>query len=110
MRTILLLLSCLAATGNTFAATEVRVDFTLNTTAANGAPLQQNRYYYLYRPDNLPKTTPVPVILVMEAAVPTGYFHRKADQAGFVEVGVELERFGLEHGYGPGQLVDRVPR
>jgi poly(3-hydroxybutyrate) depolymerase len=86
MRTILLLLSCLAATGNTFAATEVRVDFTLNTTAANGAPLQQNRYYYLYRPDNLPKTTPVPVILVMEAAVPTGYFHRKADQAGFVVV------------------------
>jgi poly(3-hydroxybutyrate) depolymerase len=86
MRTILLLLSCLAATGNTFAATEVRVDFTLNTTAANGAPLQQNRYYYLYRPDNLPKTTPVPVILVMEAAVPTGYFHRKADQAGFVVI------------------------
>jgi poly(3-hydroxybutyrate) depolymerase len=86
MRTALLLLCCLTQAGEALAASDVRVDFVLHTTSLDGAPLQQNRYYYVYRPDNLAKTTPVPVILVMEAAVPTGFFHRKADQAGFVVV------------------------
>ena len=86
MRTALLLSGCLALAGDALAATDVRVSFTLNTTAANGAPLQQSRYYYLYRPDDLSKTTPVPMILVMEAGGPAGFLHRKADQAGFVVV------------------------
>jgi poly(3-hydroxybutyrate) depolymerase len=86
MRTALLLISCLTLAGDGLAATDVRVDFTLNTTAANGAPLQQSRYYYLYRPDNLSKAAPVPMILVMEAGGPAGFFHRKADQAGFLVV------------------------
>ena len=64
----------------------MRVGFTLNTTGANGAPLQESRYYYLYRPDNLSKTTPVPMILVMEAGGPAGFLHRKAGQAGFLVV------------------------
>jgi poly(3-hydroxybutyrate) depolymerase len=67
------------------AATDVRVNFTLNTTDPYGAPLKQNRFYWVYRPDNLSKTTPVPMILVMDGGVST-YFHRKADQAGFVVV------------------------
>jgi poly(3-hydroxybutyrate) depolymerase len=58
----------------------------LNTTGANGAPLQQSRYYYLYRPDNLSKTTPVPMVLVTDGNGPAGYLHRKADQAGFLVV------------------------
>jgi poly(3-hydroxybutyrate) depolymerase len=81
-----LLLFCCGLISEGFAAPDVRVNFILKTTGADGAPLQQNRYYYVYRPDNLAKTTPVPVILVMEAATPTGFFHRKADQAGFVVV------------------------
>ena len=60
MRTAALFLCSLTLAGTGLAATEVRVDFTLNTTAVNGAPLRQSRYYYLYRPDNLSKATPVP--------------------------------------------------
>ena len=88
MRTALLLLCFVILAGNGFAATDVRVDFTLNTTDAYGAPLQQKRYYYIYRPDNLPKTTPVPMILVMDAGGggAATFFHRKADQAGLVVV------------------------
>lgn len=72
-----------------FAATDVRVDFTLNTADPYGAPLQQHRYYYVYRPDNLPKANPVPIILVLEASPNSGpatFFHSRADQAGFVVV------------------------
>ena len=87
MRPTILLygLACCAAG---LAATDVRVNFTLNTTDAYGAPLQQSRYYFVYRPDNLPKTAPVPMILVMDAGSGTAatFFHRKADQAGFVVV------------------------
>lgn len=70
------------------AATDVRVDFTLDTADAYGAPLREQRYYYVYRPDNLPRTAPVPMVLVMEAGggAPATFFHRKANQAGFVVV------------------------
>ena len=67
------------------AATDVHVAFTLATADTYGAPLTENRDYYVYRPDNLPKTTPVPMVLVMEGAAAT-FFHRKADQNGFVVV------------------------
>ena len=75
--------------GHALAATDVRVDFTLNTTDEDGAPLTESRYYYLYRPDNLPKTTPIPMILAMEASAgsgPAGFFHSRADKGGFVVV------------------------
>ncbi len=65
------------------AATDVRFNFTLNTADPYGAPLQQSRYYWLYRPDNLPKSTPVPLIVFLDGSAPA-IFHRKADQAGFV--------------------------
>src|ERR1039458_2785148 len=86
MRTVLLLLCGLAQAGIGFAATDVRVSFTLNTTGANGAPLQENRIYFLYRPDNLSKTTPVPMVLVTDGNGPAAYLHRKADQADFLVV------------------------
>jgi len=76
-----------AFTVSAFAAKDVRVDFKLNTTDAYNAPIQQSRYYYVYRPDNLSISTPVPMVLVMEASPnsgPAGFFHRKADQAGFI--------------------------
>ena len=77
-----------AAAGDAFAATDVKVTFTLNTTDADGDPLVENRYYWIYRPDNLPKTTPVPMILCMSSGGddPMTFFHRMADQAGFVLV------------------------
>ena len=80
---LFLLSSILTAPG--FAATDVRVNFTLNTTDAYGAPIRQNRFYFVYRPDNLPKTSPVPMILVMDGGV-APFWHRKADEAGFVVV------------------------
>ena len=83
MRKALLLLCFVVLASDAFAATDVRIDFTLNTTDAYGAAIQQNRYYYIYRPDNLSRSTPVPVILAMDDGV---LFHRKADQAGFVLV------------------------
>jgi len=67
-----------------FAATDVRVNFTLNTTDADGAPTQQQRYYYVYRPDDLRRTSPVPMVLVTLGG--GAMFHRKADQAGFIVV------------------------
>jgi poly(3-hydroxybutyrate) depolymerase len=89
MKTALLFLPVIVFAAGTFAATDVRVSFTLNTTDENGAPLTESRYYYVYRPDGLSKTTSVPMILVMEASPgggPAGFLHRKADQAGFVVV------------------------
>jgi poly(3-hydroxybutyrate) depolymerase len=89
MKTALLFLSLAVFATDALAATAVRVDFTLNTTDENGAPLTESRYYHVYRPDGLSKTTPVPMILVMEAGPasgPAGFLHRKADQAGFVVV------------------------
>lgn len=86
MRTALLLLCLGFLASDGFAATDVRVDFTLDTTDAYGTPVQQRRYYYIYRPDNLPKTTPVPMVLVMTGSGAAGFLHRKADQAGFVVV------------------------
>jgi poly(3-hydroxybutyrate) depolymerase len=87
MKTILAILALLA--GNTLAATAVKVNFTLNTTDAQGAPLTENRYYHVYRPDGFPRTTPLPMILILEhgpgqAANPT--FNAKAAQVGLVIV------------------------
>ena len=66
-------------------AADILVRFTLNTTDAYGAPLQQKRFYWVYRPDDLPRTTPAPMVFAMDGGKP-GMFHRKADQAGFVAV------------------------
>ncbi len=84
-----LFLAAAVFAGEARGATDVRVDFTLNTTDAAGAPLVESRYYYVYRPDLLSKTTPAPMVLVMDASPgggAAGFFHRKADQAGFVVV------------------------
>ena len=85
-----LLLTGLSVTTSAFAATDVRNAFTLNSTDAYGTPVVQSRSYFVYRPDNLPRTASVPMVLVMDAAPSTGagggFFHRKADQAGFLVV------------------------
>src|SRR5215472_6532036 len=81
IRSLLWLLSALPAV----AASDVRFNFTLNTTDAYGAPLKQNRTYMVYRPDNLPKTTPVPMILLMDGSA-EAVFRNKADHAGLVLV------------------------
>jgi poly(3-hydroxybutyrate) depolymerase len=89
MKTVLWFLSLLVCVSSARAATDVRVTFTLNTTDEDGAPLTENRSYYLYRPDGLSKAVPVPMVLVMEASPnggPAGFFHRKADQGGFLVV------------------------
>jgi poly(3-hydroxybutyrate) depolymerase len=90
MRRVLLILPLAVCVTGIFAATDVRVDFTLHTTDENGGPLTESRYYYIYRPDGLSKATPVPVVLFMTAelgnAGPVGYFHRQAGQAGFISV------------------------
>lgn len=90
----LLLISLCATALRLAAATDVKVDFTLNTTDENGAPIQQARTYYVYRPDNLSRANPVPMVLVMDAAPSTsaggGFFHRKADQAGFLVISCEF--------------------
>jgi poly(3-hydroxybutyrate) depolymerase len=70
---------------NVLAATDVRINFTLHTTDENGAPITENRFYYVYRPDGLSKATPVPMVLVMDSS-PATFLHRKADQAGFLVV------------------------
>jgi poly(3-hydroxybutyrate) depolymerase len=86
-RPALALLFCCAliSARDACAATDVHVTFTLATADPYGAPLTESRDYFLYRPDNLPKAAPVPMVLVMEGAAAT-FFHRKADQAGFVVV------------------------
>lgn len=85
-----LLLAGLAGAAGAVAATDVRSDFTLNSTDAYGAPVVQSRFYFVYRPANLARTALVPMVLVMDAAPSTsaggGFFHRKADQAGFLVV------------------------
>ena len=85
----MLWLSVLALAADGIAATDVKVNFTLNTTDAYGVPIQEQRYYYLYRPDNLPRTNPLPMVLFMEdtpASPPASSFHRIADQAGFLMI------------------------
>lgn len=89
MKTVFWFLSLVVCVTSALAATDVRVNFTLNTTDENGAPIAESRYYYVYRPDGLSTRTPVPMVLVMEAVAnngPAGFFHRKANQAGFVVV------------------------
>lgn len=89
MKTVLVFLTLVVGATSAWAATDVRVDFTLNTLDRTGVPVTQSRYYYVYRPDGLSKATPVPMILHMECVANEGaatWLHRKADQAGFVVV------------------------
>src|SRR5690349_2101780 len=90
-----LLLCNFALSLEVFAATDVRVNFTLNTTDETGAPIAESRNYFVYRPDNLSKATPAPMVLVMEGGAAT-QFHRKADQAGFVVVSCTFTGNSLE--------------
>lgn len=65
------------------------MNFTLHTTDPNGSPLTQSRTYYVYRPDNLPLTTPRPMLLSFGALFSPGanpYFDAKATAMGFVVV------------------------
>lgn len=94
---ILLMLSMLVCGGNAFAdgkATLSEVTFALSTTDADGNPITQTRHYMLYRPANLPLTTPVPMVLVMECRggdYPATFFNAAADQAGFVVVSCAIQ-------------------
>ncbi len=81
------LLAVLAA--HAFAATDVRMDFMLDTTDLYGNPVQQHRYYYVYRPDGLANAKPVPMVLVPEASPASGpatFFRDTARSAGFIIV------------------------
>lgn len=89
MKTVLSLVAVLVCATGARAATDVRVNFTLNTTDENGAPVTESRFYYVYRPDGLSRAAPVPMVLRMECVAnenPATFLHRKADQAGFVVV------------------------
>lgn len=94
VKLLLQFLALLFLTGNALAATAVKVSFTLNTTDAYGHPLTQSRSYYKYRPDGLPTTTPLPMVLIMEAAPDSGsadsVLNAKANAMGFVVVTCEF--------------------
>ena len=84
-----LILGWILLAGSAFPATDLRVDFRLNTTDPYGNPIQQNRYYYVYRPDGLPRTQPVPMVLVLEASPSSGpatFFRDTAAKSGFLIV------------------------
>ncbi len=88
MKTIFTFLS-LVLLASAAHAQAVKVNFTLNTTDAYGAPLVEARYYWVYRPAGLSKSTPVPMILVFESTAnqtPQGFLNTKASQRGFVVV------------------------
>jgi poly(3-hydroxybutyrate) depolymerase len=85
MKTYILPLYLAALSGSVFAATEIGYRFTLNTTDADGAPIQESRTYLVYRPDNLSKSTPVPLVVVLDNS--TSNFRRLADKYGFVVAG-----------------------
>lgn len=83
-----------ALVGTAAAASDRRVDFKLKTTDAGGAAVTEDRTYFVYRPDNLPRTAPVAMVLVMAAspnAAPAGFFHRMADKGGFVVVSCNFD-------------------
>ena len=89
MKTALCFLALLTMAADALAAKPVKINFTLNTTDADGAVLTQSRYYHLYRPDHLPMSTALPMILIMEAGPNTsadGVFNAKANKEGFVVV------------------------
>lgn len=68
--------------------------FTLNTQDEYGNPIQEGRFYYLYRPSNLPLSTPAPMVLALEAspnAGPASYWNSTADQAGLLIVSCGFE-------------------
>lgn len=79
----------LFALGVSVWASDTKVSFTLNTTDAYGGALQESRYYYVTRPDGLPKTKPAPMILMFEASAnsgPDGLFRSIAGANGFLIV------------------------
>jgi poly(3-hydroxybutyrate) depolymerase len=86
LRALVVLAPFVVLTSDVLGATDVRVDFTLDTTDAEGAPLRESRYYFVYRPDNLPQTNSVPMVVVLDGASIASRFHSKADQYGFVVV------------------------
>ena len=88
---------CLVLAGNAPAATDVRVSFTLRTTDAAGAEVLQNRVYFVYRPDNLSKTTPVPMVVVTDGNGPAGFLHSKADRAAFLVVSCDYSGNSTGH-------------
>lgn len=78
----------------TGAFADAPVTFTLATTDAGGNPITQTRHYSVYRPVNLPMTTPAPMVLVMECRggdYPATFFHAAADRAGFVLVSCAIQ-------------------
>lgn len=63
--------------------------FTLDTTDRYGAPIQQTRYYYVTRPDGLPKSKPAHMILVFAAVGNSGadgLFRDVAAKAGLLVI------------------------
>ena len=85
MTTQLLSLYLAILAGSAFAASEVRYSFILHTADADGAPIQQTRSYVVYRPDDLPKTAAVPLVVVLDGS--TSNFQRQADHYKFVVAG-----------------------
>ena len=88
--------------GSALAATDVRVEFALKTTDVGGTSITENRYCYIFRPDSLSKTSPVPVVLLMECIPggdPATFLHRKANQAGFVVVTCAIPGNSLKSGW-----------
>jgi poly(3-hydroxybutyrate) depolymerase len=79
----------LLAAGDCGAATDVKVGFTLRTTDASGSPVTQQRSYFVYRPDNLPKDTPAAMVLNM-GNKPATWLHDAADKFGFVVVSCQI--------------------
>ena len=94
MKAFVQVLALVVLTGSGFAATAVKVSFTLNTTDAYDNPLTQSRVYYKYRPDGLPTNTPLPMVLIMEAVADSGsadsVLNAKANAMGFVVVTCEF--------------------
>jgi poly(3-hydroxybutyrate) depolymerase len=94
MKTVLSIFFLFEVASSVLAATAVKVNFTLNTTDAYGNALVQNRLYYKYRPDGFPMTTPLPMVLIMEASGDTGsadsVLNTKANAMGFVVVTCEF--------------------
>jgi len=89
MRACLLFLSLFVFAADAIAAKPVKVSFNLSMTDANGAEITENQCYHVYHPHNLPLTTPLPMILIMEAGPITnadGVLDAKANAVGFVVV------------------------
>jgi hypothetical protein len=65
LQRLLFLLALSVACRELTAAIDVRRDFVLTAKDAVGTPQTQNRLYFVYRPDSQPRTSPIPMVLVM---------------------------------------------